>query len=132
MGLVITECPQCGSGKVRFSRSRTPWEKLCTFIGYCRFRCKECGGRFSEGILWLPGMHFARCPRCLREDLSDWAEKYYYPPWYQQIWLKVGAREQRCPACRVNFVSFLPRRRQFVPSWKESKPDDTRPEAAGT
>lgn len=76
-----------------------------------------------QGLLLLPGMGFARCPGCLREDLTDWEEKYYYPPRWQQALLHVGAKAHRCAVCRKNFVSFRPRRREFVPSWKTRKSD---------
>lgn len=76
-----------------------------------------------QGLLLLPGMGFARCPGCLREDLTDWEEKYYYPPRWQQALLNFGAKAHRCAVCRKNFVSFRPRRREFVPSWKTRKAD---------
>lgn len=88
-------------------------------VGYCAVRCRDCGHRFQEGILWLPGMGYARCPRCLREDLCDWEERYYYPPRWQQALLHFGAKAHRCGACRVNFVSFKKRSRQFEPSWRK-------------
>ena len=72
-------------------------------------------------------MGYARCPRCLREDLCDWEERYYYPPRWQQALLHFGAKAHRCGACRVNFVSFKRRRREFEPSWRR-KPSQTNPE----
>lgn len=95
------------------------WESVLALFGYCAVRCRDCGHRFQEGILWLPGMGYARCPRCLREDLCDWEERYYYPPRWQQALLHFGAKAHRCGACRVNFVSFKKRRRQFEPSWRK-------------
>ncbi|MCC6536136.1 MAG: hypothetical protein IT162_01205 [Bryobacterales bacterium] len=80
-----------------------------------------------QGLLWLPGMGYARCPGCLREDLTDWEEKYYYPPRWQQALLHFGAKAHRCAVCRKNFVSFRPRRREFVPSWKTRKTTDSGP-----
>lgn len=125
-------CPACGSGNVKYSRSKTISEKLKSALGYCPVRCRECGHRFFEAILWLPGMGFARCPKCLREDLADWDEPYRYPPQWQQLLLKLGAKAHRCPPCRLNFVSFRRRRRAYVPSWKQQGGDSTppsRPEA---
>ena len=66
----------------------------------------------------VPGMSYAKCPRCLRQDLTDWEEKYYYPPRWQQALLHVGAKAHRCAVCRVNFVAFGRRRSEFVPSWR--------------
>ncbi len=66
----------------------------------------------------LKGVSYAKCPRCLRQDLTDWEEKYYYPPRWQQALLHVGAKAHRCAVCRVNFVAFGRRRSEFVPSWK--------------
>lgn len=66
----------------------------------------------------LRGVSYAKCPRCLRQDLTDWEEKYYYPPRWQQALLHVGAKAHRCAVCRVNFVAFGRRRFEFVPSWK--------------
>jgi len=98
-----------------------PWEGFLSLLGLGPIRCRDCEGRFSEALLWLPGIHYARCPKCFREDLSDWAEKYFYPPWYKRIFLYFGARRHRCSTCRVNFVSFFPRKRDFSPSWKAKK-----------
>lgn len=84
-------------------------------------RCRDCNHRYREGILLLPGMGYAKCPRCLREDLTDWEEKYYYPPRWQQALLNIGAKAHRCAVCRVNFVSFRRRKAQFVPSWKQKQ-----------
>ena len=69
----------------------------------------------------LPGMSYAKCPRCLRQDLADWEEKYYYPPRWQQALLHVGAKAHRCAVCRVNFVAFGRRRSEFVSSWKQKQ-----------
>jgi hypothetical protein len=66
-------------------------------------------------------MGYAKCPRCLREDLSEWEEKYYYPPRWQQALLNIGAKAHRCAVCRVNFVSFRRRKMEFVPSWKKKQ-----------
>jgi hypothetical protein len=60
----------------------------------------------------------AKCPRCLREDLADWDEPYAYPDGFPRWLLKVGAKAHRCPACRVNFVSFRSRGGRFMPSWR--------------
>jgi hypothetical protein len=116
---------------LRISKRKSVWEGLLSIIGYCPVRCRDCLHRYSEGIVWLPGMGFARCPRCLREDLADWEEKYYYPPRWQQALLNIGAKAHRCAVCRVNFVSFRRRRIEFVPSWKR-KPQTASQAADGS
>ena len=111
-------CPSCGSKNLRFSHRQSAWESFLSIFGYCTVRCRDCLHRYREGIVWLPGMGYAKCPRCLREDLADWEEKYAYPPRWQQSLLHIGAKAHRCAVCRLNFVSFLRRRSQFVGSWK--------------
>lgn len=117
-------CPQCGSKNVKFSHRQTVWETISSIFGYCPMRCRDCQHRYQEGILWLPGMGHAKCPRCYRVDLTDWEEKYYYPPRWQQALLHFGAKAHRCAVCRVNFVSFRPRKREFVPSWRKKPLND--------
>lgn len=84
--------------------------------GFCAVRCRDCGYRFTKGLLWLDGLTHARCPRCYRTDLTDWDEPYYYPPSYVQALLKIGAKAHRCRYCRVNFVSFFNRKRPELPA----------------
>jgi hypothetical protein len=50
----------------------------------------------------------------LRQDLSDWAEKYYMPGKFYRMLVHFGAKRHRCSACRVNFVSFFPRKAEYV------------------
>ena len=54
----------------------------------------------------------------MRTDLTDWEEKYYYPPRWQQALLHFGYKAHRCAVCRHNFVSILRRQSEFVPSWR--------------
>lgn len=124
---MLSACPKCGSRNLRFSNRQSVLDRILSVFGYCAVRCRDCDHRYREGILWLPGMGYARCPRCLREDLCDWEERYYYPPRWQQALLHFGAKAQRCGACRVNFVSFKRRRREFEPSWRR-KPAGANPE----
>jgi hypothetical protein len=69
----------------------------------------------------LPSIGSANCPKCFRQDLTDWEEKYNYPPRWQQALLHIGAKAHRCAVCRLNFVSFRRRKSDFVPSWKQKK-----------
>ena len=120
---MLHSCPACGSKHIRAAHRRGLWETVLSIFGYCPVRCRDCGYRAMQGLLWLPGMGFARCPGCLREDLTDWEEKYCYPPRWQQALLHFGAKAHRCAVCRKNFVSFRPRRPEFVGSWKTRKVD---------
>jgi len=119
-------CPSCGSKNLRIARRRSLWEAVLSVFGHCPVRCRDCGHRYRDGILWLPGISYAKCPRCLRTDLTDWEEKYYYPPQWQQALLKIGAKAHRCAVCRVNFVAFGRRKSEFVPSWKQKQQSTTR------
>jgi predicted Zn-ribbon and HTH transcriptional regulator len=125
----MSGCPRCGSQRIRSAQNANVWESLRAFLGLGPVRCRDCESRFSEARLWIPGLIYARCPKCLRQDLSDWAEKYYYPSKLLRVLTYVGAKRQRCPACRVNFVSFFPRRREFVPSWKRKNAEAETPSA---
>jgi hypothetical protein len=37
------------------------------------------------------------------------------------MFLYLGAKQQRCGACRHNFVSFFPRKYQYLPSWRQAQ-----------
>ncbi len=108
-------CPRCGSGSIRLSRHRNLLEKLGALLGFQMVRCRDCRARFAD-IYWRSELLlYAKCPRCHELELTDWQEKYNYPPWYQRAFLYVGARPHRCPGCRLNFVSF---RRRWAPTKK--------------
>lgn len=113
-------CPRCGSKRLRHHKSLDWLEKFKSFLGLGVFECGECGVQISEAKLWVPSV-YARCPKCLRQDLSDWKEKYAYPSRWVRLFLYLGARQQRCGACRHNFVSFFPRRYQYNPSWRQAQ-----------
>ncbi len=85
-------------------------ERLQRLAGFHWMRCRDCGTRFRDSI-WRDGLFlfYAKCPKCTNLVLKDWEEKYYLPPRYKRLLLKLGAREQRCEPCRYNFVSFRPR-----------------------
>jgi hypothetical protein len=91
-------------------------------FGFYSMRCRAC--HHSRTVPFYGLSLYARCPHCLREELSDWAEPYRFPPWYERWLLKIGARAHRCSPCRVNFVSFRPRRADYVPSWRQNDPNE--------
>jgi hypothetical protein len=102
--------------------AESPLESVKSLVGFGPVRCRDCDLRFSEAVLWLPGLRFARCPKCFREDLNEWAEKYFYPPWYKTMLVYVGAKRHRCSKCRYNFVSFFPRKSGPSASSQPPKP----------
>jgi C4-type Zn-finger protein len=82
------------------------------FFGFHHVRCRDCGYRFTDHPWRWPHVLYARCPLCHGMILRNWTEKYNYPPWYRQIKILLGAKRQRCEACRHNFLSL--RRRWSV------------------
>jgi predicted Zn-ribbon and HTH transcriptional regulator len=107
---MVRGCPGCGSKNLRPSLAENAWEAVKAVLGFGPVRCRDCDLRFSEAKLWVPGLHYAKCPKCFREDLHDWSEKYFYPPWYRSMLVYLGAKKHRCPKCRYNFVSYFPRK----------------------
>jgi len=89
-------------------------EKLRSVVGIQCLRCRKCGYRFTDHPWRLRYLIYAHCPKCRNMVLRNWSEKYFYPPWYKRWLRRIGAREQRCEACRYNFVSFRKR-------WKAKK-----------
>jgi hypothetical protein len=64
-------------------------------------------------------MRYARCPKCLRLELSTWSEQYYRPPAVTVMKLRLGATPYRCDFCRCNFASFRACKERF--SWRRHK-----------
>ena len=121
---MILTCPNCGSRDVQASRSRTAWEEITKIAGFCPVRCHDCGHRSTKTLLWPDGIGHARCPKCYRTELTDWAEPYFYPPGHQRILLRFGAKGHRCSRCRVNFVSFFSRKQVLTGPTKSSASRD--------
>ena len=108
-------CPRCGGRRLSISKPKTAWEHVTRAAGVYRLRCQDCRKRFPAGVWLIQDLFYAKCSKCYRMDLSDWDEKYRYPPSYLRALLYVGAKGHRCPSCRHNFVSFRPRKRQYIP-----------------
>jgi hypothetical protein len=121
---MVSDCPSCGYTNIRSSKPRSIAERVANIFGMCHFRCYRCGRRFLRQVILLPNLRYARCPKCLRQDLTDWSEKYYYPGGLSNFWIWMGAGEQRCEPCRHNFVSFFARR----PEPRVAEPEFTMPE----
>jgi hypothetical protein len=107
---MVSDCPSCGYTNIRSSRIRGWVERCLNVVGVCQFRCFRCGRRFLRQVILLPGLRYSRCPKCLRQDLTDWSEPYYFPRGIARFWMLLGAKGHRCEPCRVNFVSFFSRR----------------------
>lgn len=101
-------CPQCGGDHVRRSRYRDKKERLRAFLGVYPFRCRDCNVRFLTGVLLIERSWYAKCPRCLRTELTTWSRRFYQATPWQNVKLFFGAQRCRCSACRYNFVTFKP------------------------
>lgn len=115
------QCPACGSSHARPSRARTVGERLLRYFGYDFARCHDCLHRFP--VAPLPGwgsLAYARCPKCLRMDLTVWDPDQYRISSLTRLRIWLGANRWRCEPCRTNFASFLPRKTKYE-----------RPEATG-
>lgn len=108
------QCPECGGKDIRTSQVRTLGEALKNLLGLCPVRCRDCDCRFTSSIWGLVSWRYARCPKCLRTDLSTWDLEYYNPPQSTLFLLMLGGKRMRCEYCRCNFVSFRKRKSRFV------------------
>ena len=111
-------CPACGSKNLRISRIRGWRERLRSIAGIYPLRCRQCNHRFPSAIWSLATLHYARCPKCLRNELGTWSEQYYHPLWNTVLLLRLGATPYRCESCRYNFASFRACKERF--SWRRS------------
>lgn len=110
MNIPSLECPNCSSKQIRRARYQNWGERLRGILGVHPFRCRKCTHRFLVSI-WLFGkLRYAKCPRCLRLELTTWSRRYYKVGFMKNFLVVFGAQKYRCPACRCNFVSFRPRK----------------------
>lgn len=77
-------------------------------IGTYPFRCLDCNSRFFVNVLLLSRLAYAKCPKCLGSELTNWPRKGYHVSLAKKLALTFGARRYRCANCRYNFVSFRP------------------------
>lgn len=108
MMLSVFPCVNCGSTELRRSHIKSQWEWLQTAVGTYPFRCLRCNHRFPVNIWLWSRLAFAKCPRCLRPELTTWPAKYYRLPFWKNLLVTFGAHRYRCAACRHRFVSFRP------------------------
>lgn len=102
-------CPSCGASTVRRSRRATTREMIRMMIGIYPFRCTSCGDRFWANVFLFNSWRWAKCPRCLNLNLTDWPKRHYHSSTWLQMLTTFGAQKHRCSRCRHNFVSFLSR-----------------------
>jgi hypothetical protein len=112
-------CPSCGSSNLRSSQVRGSAEKFKSFFGFLPFRCRQCSERFTSTIWNLRVIRYARCPKCLRMELSTWSEQFYLAPLSTRLFLRMGATPYRCEFCRCNFASFRRCKERF--SWRKRR-----------
>lgn len=122
-------CPNCGSRFIRGARMRGLAARAKSVVGIFPFRCRECEHRFESFILDFSMWRYARCPKCLRTELSTWSEHYYNPPFLTRMLLRIGATPYRCEFCRCNFASFRACRERF--SWRRRAANSQSSEKVG-
>ncbi len=87
---------------------------LFTLVGGYSARCRDCSHTFVARPFRLTHIVWAKCPRCYRLDLSMWDPEYYRSSAWMNLKVFFGANRWRCERCRVNFVSFRPRKLRYV------------------
>lgn len=125
--MAFVSCPNCGANNIRTSRAKSFLERVNSLVGVCPFRCRNCTHRFSAPVWDLSIWPYARCPKCLRTELSTWSEQYYRPPWTTTFMLRIGATPYRCEFCRCNFASFRACKERF--SWRRRRERAARAQA---
>jgi hypothetical protein len=115
-------CPNCGTRKIRTSKTRTLRELFGTLFGVYPLRCLRCDTRFKKKVWRFSEIVYARCPRCYRLDLATWEERLYTPPWKVKLLLRLGAQPTRCGACRCNFASYRKVKQRYR---SHQKPEET-------
>ena len=103
-------CAHCGGQDVHRSRNQSFVDSIRAIFGSYPFRCDDCKTRFYVSIWLVSKLAFAKCPKCLRTDLSTWSQRFYRGSITQTFLVHLGAQKYRCSRCRYNFVSFRLRR----------------------
>jgi hypothetical protein len=101
-------CASCGGEDLRRSRRQTVFEAVRMAVGLYPFRCLRCESRFWVSVWLFSKLPFAKCPRCLRMQLTVCPEKHFHSTLWRNLLLTFGAHRYRCSACRYNFCSFRP------------------------
>ena len=82
-------------------------------MGVYPFRCNSCNDRFWASVWLFSVWKWAKCPRCLNLNLTDWPKRHYRNSLWAQALTALGAQKHRCSRCRLNFVSFRPRSPEY-------------------
>jgi hypothetical protein len=106
-------CPKCGSSSVRRSRRASSKEMARMMMGVYPFRCNSCNDRFWASVWLFSVWKWAKCPRCLNLNLTDWPKRHYRNSLWAQALTVLGANKHRCSRCRLNFISFRPRSPEY-------------------
>lgn len=121
----LVDCPRCDSSNTRSARTRGFIDQFLSLLGFYAFRCSDCNFRFRANPLGVTNAGYAKCPRCLRMDLTTWDPKYYKPSRWTDLKVWLGAHRWRCDPCRNNFVSWRRRKQRYV------RPEDRNRQQAG-
>ena len=113
-------CIFCGSHNLRRSRRQSSFELLKMWLGSYPFRCNQCNQRFWINIWLFSKLAYAKCPKCLGSDLSNWPRRNYRLSFLKNLLSTFGAHRYRCVSCRYNFLSFRPTEASIV---TESEPE---------
>lgn len=108
------ECPECGSSRVKTVGMGGFRDFVLLLSGAYRFRCSHCTAKFYHRPLGPKSVTWAKCPKCLRLDLSSWDIRMYRAPFRVRLKLWLGAHPWRCERCRHNFASFRARKERYV------------------
>lgn len=94
--------------------------ELC---GSYRFRCRTCQYRFRGNPLRLADLLFAKCPKCLSQELKNAQPDHVETGKWTLIRSSLGANRHYCEHCGTVFASFRPVRNGKL----QSLPIVTRP-----
>jgi phage FluMu protein Com len=83
-------------------------------MGVYPFRCNSCNDRFWASIWLFSIWKYAKCPRCLNLNLTDWPKRRYRTNFWSDLKTALGAQKHRCSRCRLNFISFRPRSPEVI------------------
>ncbi len=101
-------CACCGSANLRLSRRQSKLELLKTWAGIYPFRCLDCNHRFWVNIWLFSKLAYAKCPKCLGRELTNWPARAHHLSTWKKLLMTFGAHRYRCVGCRYNFLSLRP------------------------
>lgn len=101
-------CDGCGGRNFRRSRRKSVSDLLRMAVGRYPFRCLDCNRRVWVSIWMFSKLAYAKCPKCLNLELTEWDHKRYHHTFWWKLRATFGAHRYRCARCRYNFLSFRP------------------------